>query len=94
MSASRPIPPARVPRERAEAVAQADLAALRRRIAALERRPAALEGAVAGSRAGQPWPLGIDALDGALPEGASRRTACTRPRAQARQTPATRATSA
>ncbi len=46
-----------------------DLAALRRRIAALERRPAALEGATVGSRAGRPWPLGIDALDGALPEG-------------------------
>ena len=47
----------------------ADLAALRRRIAALERRPAALEDATDGSRAGRPWPLGIDALDGALPEG-------------------------
>ena len=46
-----------------------DLEALRRRIAALERRPAALEGATVGSRAGRPWPLGIDALDGALPEG-------------------------
>ena len=46
-----------------------DLAALRRRIAALERRPAALEGATVGSRAGRPWPLGVDALDGALPEG-------------------------
>ena len=46
-----------------------DLAALRRRIAALERRPAALEDATDGSRAGRPWPLGIDALDGALPEG-------------------------
>ena len=69
MSASRPIPPARVSRERDEAVAHADLAALRRRIAALERHPAALDKAVAGSRAGRPWPLGIDALDGALPEG-------------------------
>ena len=69
MSASRPMPPARVSRERDEAVAHADLAALRRRIAALERHPAALDKAVAGSRAGRPWPLGIDALDGALPEG-------------------------
>ena len=47
----------------------ADLAALRRRIAVLERRPAALEDAAAGNRAGRPWPLGIDALDDALPEG-------------------------
>ena len=52
-----------------------DLEALRRRIAALERRTPALEdaegaaGAAGGSRAGRPWPLGIDALDGALPEG-------------------------
>ena len=48
---------------------RADLAALRRRIAALERRTPALEGAAGGSRAGRPWPLGIDALDDALPEG-------------------------
>ena len=46
-----------------------DLAALRRRIAVLERRPAALEDATDGSRAGRPWPLGVDALDDALPEG-------------------------
>ena len=47
-----------------------DLAALRRRIAALERRPAALEDAAGGNRArGRFRPLGIDALDGALPEG-------------------------
>ena len=46
-----------------------DLAALRRRIAALERRPAALEGATVGSRTGRPWPLGVGALDDALPEG-------------------------
>ena len=46
-----------------------DLAALRRRIAALERRTPALEGATVGSWAGRPWPLGIDALDAALPEG-------------------------
>ena len=74
MSASRPISPDRVPRGRADgadaADAPPDLAALRRRIAALERRPAALEGAADGSRTGQPWPLGIDALDGALPEPA------------------------
>ncbi len=69
MSASRPIPPTRVSRERAEAVAHADLAALRRHIAALERRPAELEDATAESRTRRPWPLGIDALDGALPEG-------------------------
>ena len=73
MSASRPISPDRVPRARADgadaADAPPDLAALRRRIAALERRPAALEGAADESRAGRPWPLGIDALDGALPEG-------------------------
>ncbi len=66
MSASRPISPMRVGPSCNGTV---DLAALRRRIAALERRPAALEGATVGSRAGQPWPLGIDALDGALPEG-------------------------
>lgn len=47
----------------------ADLAALRRRIAALERRPAAPENAADGSRAGRPWPLGVGALDDALPEG-------------------------
>lgn len=47
--------------------APADLAALRRRIAVLERRPAALEDAADGRRAGRPWPLGIDALDDALP---------------------------
>lgn len=46
-----------------------DLAALRRRIAALERRPPALEGAADGNRTERPWALGIDALDGALPEG-------------------------
>ena len=46
-----------------------DLAALRQRIAALERCPTALEGATEGSRAGRPWPLGVGALDGALPEG-------------------------
>ena len=63
----------RVPRAHAGGAGAADvppdLAALRRRIAALERRPAALEGATDGSRVGWPWPLGIDALDGALPEG-------------------------
>ena len=73
MSASRPISPDRVPRARADGADAADtppdLAALRLRIAALERRPAALEGAADESRAGRPWPLGIDALDGALPEG-------------------------
>ena len=73
MSASRPISPDRVPRARADgadaADAPPDLAALRRRIAALERRPAALEGAADESRAGRPWPLGIDALDDALPAG-------------------------
>ena len=47
----------------------ADLAALRRRIAALERRPAALESATDAGRVRRPWPLGVDALDGALPEG-------------------------
>ena len=46
-----------------------DLGALRRRIAALERRPAALGGATVGNQAGRPWPLGVGALDGALPEG-------------------------
>ena len=46
----------------------ADLAALRRRIAALERRPAALESATDASRVRRPWPLGVDTLDGALPE--------------------------
>ena len=66
MSDFRPMPPMRVGSPRDGTV---DLAALRRRIAMLERRPAALEGATVGSRAGQPWPLGIDALDGALPEG-------------------------
>ena len=60
------MPPMRVGSPRDGTV---DLAALRRRIAMLERRPAALEGATVGSRAGRPWPLGIDALDGALPEG-------------------------
>ena len=66
MSASRPVSPMRVG---SPCDGTADLAALRRRIAALERRPAALEGATVGSRAGRPWSLGIDALDGALPEG-------------------------
>ena len=52
-----------------------DLEALRRRIAALERRTPALEdaegaaGAAGGRRAGQPWPLGVGALDDTLPEG-------------------------
>ena len=75
MSAPRPMPPARVPRAHADAAGAddvpADLAALRRRIAALERRPAVLDGgggAAAGSHAEQPWRLGLDALDGALPE--------------------------
>ena len=75
MSASRPMPPARVPRAHADAAGAdgvpADLAALRRRIAALERRPAVLDGgggAAAGSRAEQPWRLGLGVLDGALPE--------------------------
>ena len=45
------------------------LAALRRRIAALERRPAALEGAAVAGPAVRLWRLGVDALDGALPEG-------------------------
>ena len=65
--------PDRVPRAHAggagAADASPDLAALRRRIAALERRPAALEGAANGSRTGRPWPLGVSALDDALPEG-------------------------
>ena len=73
MSASRPISPMRVGPPCAGGTGAADvppdLAALRQRIAALERRPAALEDAAAGSRAGRPWPLDIDALDGALPEG-------------------------
>ena len=47
----------------------ADLEALRRRIAALERRVPALEGAAGGGCAGRPWPLGVGALDDALPEG-------------------------
>ena len=73
MSASRPMPPARVPRAHADAAGAddvpADLAALRRRIAALERRPAVLDGGGGGaSRTEQPWRLGLDALDGALPE--------------------------
>ena len=46
-----------------------DLEALRRRIAALERRTSALEGAASGGRAGRSWPLGVGALDDALPEG-------------------------
>ena len=64
--------PARVPRERADAAdpaaVPADLEALRRRIAALERHPAALERGVAAGPAPRPWRLGVDALDGALPE--------------------------
>ena len=71
MSDSRPMPPARVPRTRAEevdaATAAADLAALRRRIAALERRPPAMEGGAAGDRAPRPWLPGVGVLDGALP---------------------------
>ena len=67
------MPPDRVPRAHAGGADAADvspdLVALRRRIAALERRPVALEGAADGSRAGPPWPLGVGALDGALPEG-------------------------
>ena len=73
MSASRPIPPDRVSRAHTGGADAADvphdLAALRRRIAALERRPAALEGATDRSRAGRSWPLGVGALDDALPEG-------------------------
>ena len=73
MNASRPMPPHRVSRARAGGAGAAgvprDLAALRRRIAALERRPAALDNAAEGSRAGRRCPLGIDALDGVLPEG-------------------------
>ena len=73
MSASHPIPPGRVPRACAGAAnavdVPTDLEALRRRIAALERRAPALEGAAGGSRVGRPWSLGVDALDGALPEG-------------------------
>ena len=46
-----------------------DLAALRRRIAVLERRPPAVDGNAAAHRLPQPWRLGVDALDGALPEG-------------------------
>ena len=72
MSTPRPMPPARVPRTRAEGTgavtAAADLAALRRRIAALERRPAALDAAAAGGPALRPWRLGVGALDDALPE--------------------------
>ncbi len=67
------MPPDRVPRALAGGAGAADvspdLAALRRRIAALERHPAALEDAADGSRMGRPWPLGVGALDGALPEG-------------------------
>ena len=73
MSASRPIPPDRVSRAHTGGADAADvphdLAALRRRIAALERRTPALEGAAAGSPPGRPWPLGVGALDDALPEG-------------------------
>ena len=73
MSVSRSLSPMRVgppcDSTASAAALSADLAALRRRIAALERRPAALEGATDGGRAGRPWPLGIDALDDALPEG-------------------------
>ena len=73
MSAPRPISPDRVPRAHAggdgAGDVSRDLVALRRRIAALERRPAALEDATGGCRAARPWPLGIDALDGTLPEG-------------------------
>ncbi len=73
MSAFCPISPMRVGSPcgaTADATAvPADLAALRRRILALERRPAALEGATDVSRMGRPWPLGVGALDGALPEG-------------------------
>ena len=66
MSASRPLPPARVPRTPAGAPdattdpasmpadLPVDLATLRRRIAALERRPAALDGTAAGHRLAQP----------------------------------------
>ena len=69
--------PERVPRQRAGGADAADvppaeasdLAALRRRIAALERRTPALEGGAGGGRAGRPWPLGVGALDDALPEG-------------------------
>ena len=80
MSASRPLPPARVPRTPAGAADAAadpasmpadlpvDLVALRRRIAALERRPTALDGTATGCRLPQPWLPGVDALDGALPE--------------------------
>ena len=67
------MPPDRVPRALAGGASAADvspdLAALRRRIAALERRQAALEDAADGSRKGRPWPLGVGAPDGALPEG-------------------------
>ncbi len=66
MSAFRPISPMRVG---SPPDGTAHLAALRRHIAALERRPAALEGAAGGGRAGRPWPLGVGALDDALPEG-------------------------
>ena len=66
MNASRPISPMRVG---SPCDGTVDLGALRRRIAALERHPAALGGTTVGSWAGRPWPLGIDALDGALPEG-------------------------
>ncbi|MDE0052241.1 MAG: hypothetical protein OXO52_20845 [Rhodospirillales bacterium] len=45
-----------------------DLAALRRRIAVLERRPPAVDGNAAARCLPQPWRLGVDALDGALPE--------------------------
>ena len=66
MSASHPMSPMRVG---SPCNGSADLAALRRRIAALERRTPTLERAAAGSRAGRPWPLGVGALDDALPEG-------------------------
>ena len=71
MSASRPISLIRVGPSCAGGAGAAavshDLEALRRRIAALERRLPALEGAAAGPAA-RPWCLGVDALEGALPE--------------------------
>ena len=73
MCASRPLSSDRIPHACAGGAGvtavSADLAALRRRIAALERRPPGLESATDGSRAERPWPLGVGALDDALPEG-------------------------